>query len=201
MNRPNAYVRWAGSKTGVSVLALVGLVLSAGVLDGDLPWWAALGALVAFSNAVNCPAQMRAYDDWVAQWRMMATGSDTAPEAPGKKPRRKRNAALDVLVGVALLVGVPWLGSQAADTAGEKQFLAVLWLVDVGYLVFLAVRGILRRRKARSAAKSTAAEQPEKDAPVAWVMSCAAESPSRDEAMMELPEYSARLMERNSDAA
>jgi len=129
----------------------------------------------------------------------MATGTDAAP-APRKKPRTKKNTVLDIAAGMALMVGLPWLASQV-DAPEEKEFLAVLWLVDVGYLVFLAVRGIVRRRKARSAAQVMAKDRTEKDAPVAWVISCASESPSRADAMRELPEYSARLLGRGSDAA
>jgi hypothetical protein len=97
------------------------------------------------------------------------------------------------------MLGLPWLASQAADTAGEKQFLALLWLVDGGYLVFLATRRIVRRRKARSAAKFAAAELPEKDGPVAWVMESSAESPSRADAISELPEYASGIISAGED--
>jgi hypothetical protein len=203
MNRPGPGVRAMGSPSGAfAMFTACGLVV-AGVFMGVLPWWLALFAFGFANGTVSAVRQMRVYNAWAEQWQEMATGRP-ASAPPRARPREKRNwAALNIPVGVALAIGLPWLASQV-DAREEKEYLAVLWLVDCGTLLFLVVRAIVRRPKAQSAAtaKVEVAQQVEPTVPVvAWLIGKAVESPSRAEAMRELPEYSARMLEPSLERA
>jgi hypothetical protein len=189
MNRPGPGTRWMGSPSGsASVLIACALVLT-GVFSGELPWWVAIFAFGFANGTVSAIRQMRGYNAWAAEWQAMA-GNAAAPP-----PRKKSNPALDNAVGVAAVAALPWLASQVSDQ-GEKLIIAVLWLVVCLVLLFRAVRGVVRRVRARRMARSNAVAQQTlaEVQPVAWLMDRASSSPSRADAMRELPEYSARLM-------
>jgi len=198
MNQPGPGTRWMGSPSGSACVLISCALVMAGVFAGELPWWLALFALGFANGTAGARKQVQTYDAWAARWNLMATG-ETAPEAPQKQPRRKRSAALDVLVGMALMLGLPWLASVAADTQGERQFLAVLWLVDIGYLVFLAVRGFARPRSLTRSAAKPVELQPVEDKAVAWLVETPSESPSRADAERELPEYCAGMISVGED--
>jgi hypothetical protein len=190
MNRPDAVTRAMGSRAGAFLMLLVCIVAVGGVFIGELPWWLALLAFGMASGTVSAGQQMRAYNAWAAQWNEMA-GNAAAPPPP----RKKKNPVLDNAVGVMAVAALPWLASQVGER-WEKQFIGILWLVVCVVLVFRAVRAIVRRLKARRMARSKAeAQQASAQVqPVAWLVDPAASSPSRADAMRELPEYSARLM-------
>lgn len=124
-------------------------------------------------------------------------GAGGATEAAA--PEAKRGARCSGGHGVD--GGVAVLASVAADTPGEKEFLALLWLVDVGYLVFLAVRGLMRRsRKGASATKSAELPKPVENTAVAGMVETPADSPSRADAERELPEYASGVLSAHEQA-
>jgi hypothetical protein len=125
---------------------------------------------------------------------LVGTGERESP--PPRNPRAgkrgRKNPKLDVAVGLLAVVALPWMSSQV-DDIGEKRIIAVVWLAVCFGLLFVGVRGIVRRSRATTTRRQ--AEAPSNQVqPVAWLMAPAASSPSRADAMRELPEYSARMM-------
>jgi hypothetical protein len=185
MNQPEPHVRLAGSNTGSALFLLASGVLMAAVVEGEAPGWVLLVALLLASFTLNAVQQMREYKAWEGEWQEMQTGKRVEP------PQKKKYPKLDVAVGLLSLVVIPWIWSQRSDP-GERLILAGSWVVMFLVVVFLAVRGIVRSVRARRRFKEQARRSQVE--PVAWLVSPASSSPSRADAMRELPEYSARLL-------
>ena len=186
MTPPSAFVRAAGSPRIAFLLMLISAAMAALVYVGEAPWWFMLVALYLASQTANSVRQLRAYNGWTQQWQAMA-GVTAAPP-----PRRmKKHPALDNAVGMVAVVALPWLASQISDRA-ERLLVAYLWLAVCLLLLFRAARGVVRFFKARRTRQSKA-ERIEIQ-PVSWLVDRASSSPSRAEAMRQLPEYSGRLI-------
>jgi hypothetical protein len=157
----------------------------AGWTQGSVPWWLALAALWAAVKTAGAVRQVRSYKAWESDWKAMSGESEPLPQRP------KRSIGEWLLIGTAglLLVAIPH--SPALQGHGE---LAVLWCVAGLYLVWKLLR-LSRLFPTRRSLRSAAPERRKAEAaPVAWLVPCAASSPSRLEAERELPEYAARLI-------
>jgi hypothetical protein len=187
MNRPGPLARVAGTPWGACALLLASAALMGGVYIGELPWGLVFVALCMVSCTINSIAQVRAHKEWAGRWQAMATG-----EAVVRAPRKK-NPAQDIAVGIIAVATLPWLASQFSDS-GERLIIGLTWMAICLRLMFLAVRGMVRRARARRmrAAEKAVAQ----DAPVTLLIEPASSSPSRNDAVRALPDYCARLLSR-----
>jgi hypothetical protein len=145
-----------------------------------------LVAVYIASHTANSVRELRAYNGWTQQWQAMA-GVTAAP------PRRmKKHPALDNAVGMVAVVALPWLESLVSDRM-ERRLLVLLWLVVCLVLLFRGVRGVVRFIKARCVRSKVESTQIQ---PVSWLVDRASSSPSRADAMRQLPDYSGRLIGR-----
>jgi hypothetical protein len=187
MNRPGSLRRLAGSPVGALVLFMLYAAIEWGWHQGDVAWWVALGTLGAAARTLGAIRDVRRYKAWAAQWR--AAGGNDAP----RRPKKKRRGWLLAAGAALLVVGIPaYVGRSTPDD--EVRALAVVWGVACLYLaccLLWKLFGLSRRVAGRSSARRAAEAEA---APVAWLLHCASSSPSRAEAVAELPEYSARLM-------
>jgi peptidoglycan/LPS O-acetylase OafA/YrhL len=166
---------------------LICAAMAALVYVGEAPWWLMLAAIYIASQTANSVRELRAYNGWAERWQAMAMGTAVAPP----KPRRKKHPALDNAVGMVAVVALPWLASQMSDRT-ERLLVAYLWLAVCVLLIFRFVRGVVRFFKARRTQQSKA--ESIEIQPVSWLVDRASSSPSRAEAMRQLPEYSGRLI-------
>ncbi len=190
MNRPAPFVRLAGSPLGAIVLFFMYGAVVLGWYEGHTAWWLAVGAVGAAMRTLGAVGKVRRYKSWLADWQAMSAEIQPAP--PEKK--RRGRGWLGIITAAALFFIIPVCLPQIRDYKEIANALAWLWLVDCLFLVFLLLRGILRRlaRIRRRSAEGHRAKA--EDAPVAWLLCRPSSSPSRLDAMRSLPEYSARLI-------
>jgi hypothetical protein len=187
MNQPGPLARVAGKPWGACALLVASAGLMGGVYIGELPWGLVFVALCMVSCTINSVAQVRAYKEWAGRWQAMATGE------PVVRAPKRRNPAPDIAVGIIAVAALPWLASQFSDS-GERLIIGLTWMAICLWLMFLAVRGMVRRaraRRVRAAEKAVA-----QDAPVTWLIEPASSSPSRNDAVRALPDYCPRLLSR-----
>ena len=91
------------------------------------------------------------------------------------------------------MVALPWLARQFSDS-GERLIIGLTWIAVCLWLMFLAVRGMVRRARARR--MRVVEKAVAQDAPVTLLIEPASSSPSRNDAVRALPDYCARLLSR-----
>jgi hypothetical protein len=196
MNRPTSLTCLVG-RPGVC-LALLGVyaLIVLGWLHNEASWWVAMLAIWAAKGTLVAYQQLKRYNAWLAQWDAM--GQPVKKPAAAPEPQRavsqsaisQKNVGGRVLVGIAALIAVsiPFSGMGSSDGVVGVWF---------GACVFLAWRliGAIRGRGG-SGGVVAQRSKPEAvgNAPVAWLLDRASSSPSRMEAMRNLPDYSARLI-------
>jgi membrane protein YdbS with pleckstrin-like domain len=192
MNRPAGLVRLAGAPPVAVVLLLGSAVAILGWYEGSGPWWLALGAIAAAMHTLSAVGQVRRYREWLAQWQAMGAPLH-APPKPAAKPKRRWKL---VTIAVLLLLVIPSLMPDKGYDEGPVMALTCLWLTDALYLL-CRLFALMRRGFTRSTVRSTDRRQASAEtAPVAWLLGPASSSPSRADAVQNLPEYSARLLSR-----
>lgn len=198
MNQPTPMTRFIG-KPRVAAVLYVGLGLAVlGWAEGAVPWWLGVAALCTAGSVRKAVKDVRSYKQWWTAWGAM--GAATAPPRPAtsKPDARGHNASSSwarVIVAAVSLVMIPvWMAAPGASEA-LRQGLTALWCCTAVYLLWkLATR--LGRAFFRAAGTASAGER-KTSAPaevVEWALPRASSSPSRAEAMQNLPEYSARLI-------
>ena len=198
MNQPTAMTRWMGTPRIAGVL-YVGLgLLVLGWAGGAVPWWLAIAALCFAGTVRKAGQDVRRYNQWWASWQAMgATGAAPRPAAKPSFRMRQKNAPPWVGVTIAalsLLVIPVFIAAPGADE-GLRQLLTLLWCGMALYLLWkLAAR--LRRAFVKGAGTGSAGDRKSSATAdvVAWVLPPASSSPSRADAMRQLPEYCARLI-------
>ncbi len=190
MNRPAPLVRLAGSPLGAILLFVIYGMVVVGWYEGHTAWWLALGAVGAAMRTLGAVGKVRRYKSWLADWQAMST--EMQPVRPEKK--RGGRGWLGIFTAAVLFFVIPVCLPQIRDYQALANALTWLWLADCLFLVFVLLRGILRRSarmRRRSADRRRAKAE---DAPVAWLLGRPSSSPSRLDATRCLPEYSARLL-------
>lgn len=197
MNQPTAMTRWMGTPRIAGVL-YVGLgLLVLGWAGGAVPWWLAIAALCGVGTVRKAGQDLRKYDQWWASWQAMGVAG-TAPRAATKPSFRMRQKNAPPWVGVTIaalsLLVIPLFIANPGADEGLRQLLTLLWVGAALYLVWkLAFR--LRRSVVRSAGMARAGRSKDTSPDVVeWVLPRASSSPSRADAVRNLPEFSARLI-------
>ncbi|HEV8039085.1 MAG TPA: hypothetical protein VGP62_09495 [Bryobacteraceae bacterium] len=197
MNQPTLMTRFIGTPL-VAVVAYVGVgLLLLGWWQGAVPWWLGLAAL-CFAGAVRTAArELRAYNRWLAAWQTMGMPRAAAHEPLAKPVSRSRKASSSwagVVVAVLLLVVIPVLMASPGANEALRNGLGLFWLAMALYLVCKLAAKLYRAVARRSPSVSAGAKGGEASDVVQWALPCASSSPSRADAVRNLPEYSARLI-------
>ena len=192
MNRPSVMVRLAGAPR-IAVLLWIGCaVVVAGWYEAHAPWWQALIAVAIAKRTLSAMGQLRRYKQWAAEWNAMGAPDDRpAPVRQAQRAAPHTGVGSRVLVGVAALIAVclPFSG------AGSSDGVICLWLAACLFLGWKVV-GAVRRKGGGSGKVMSQRGKAEADGDdmVGWLLPRATSSPSRMDAMRNLPEYSARLI-------
>ena len=183
MNRPSLLARTVGSPlVALSLYVVYAVVLLDWYID-RLPWLLAAGAVWAAIQTMAAAEEVSRYRVWAVEWQAMDESIDPKPLPP---PKRKRGK-LSMLTIAMVLLSIPAQLGQLQDQQALFTFIACLWGLAWLYLAVRLMRSIKRGAAKRLESKAV-------DAGVTWLLGPATSSPSRAEALREIPEYCARLI-------
>jgi hypothetical protein len=190
--------RFLGTPRVSMALCVVSIVVVAGWVGHAVPWWIGLIALYCVTSVRKAVKDMRHYNQWWASWHGMGSMPSITPK-PAVRRRKASSPWTGVIAAALLLVIIPMAAAGADE--GLLNFLALLWLGVAAYLVCRVAANLRRARASvtvKAAPASPAAATKANTAGVVdvvqWVLPPASSSPSRSDAMRELPDYCARLM-------
>jgi hypothetical protein len=188
MKPPSSFERQLGRRGNATTVALLAAAAIVGWWVGAVPWWLALGMVVMAGPVRRAGLKVRAYDAWRAQWQAMA-GYEVKP----KRKRRFPRLWQQVVCALVFAVGLPYVpGPPGSRIAVMESWLwMAAWLYVACVLVWFILR--LARRRGKVGAKTTK----EKDGPVYCLLPLPSSSPSRAEAVRNLPDYCAGLIAGN----
>jgi hypothetical protein len=152
--------------------------------QGQASFWLALMGCFVVLRTIGCVGQLRRYKAWRKEWDSVGTF--------GNQPIRKHRVipALTVLALIVFL-GTPLL-PQGMVGPEIYTALARLWLVSAIFLATRVLTGICRRvLRHRKKNIETAKRDAE---PVSLMLTTTLDSPSRETAVRNLPEYAARVL-------
>jgi hypothetical protein len=200
MNRPASITRVLGSPRVAAALYVGCAVAVLGWLGGGgVPWWLALASLCCVGTVRKAVKDVRRYEQWSGAWDAMGPGS-ASPAAASKPIMRKRkpSSRWHGVIGAALLL-FPIIPFLAVSAAGEamRNGLTLLWLATAVYLVCKVALNLrpARTSSVKAAPASPAAPMKANAADIVqWLLPRASSSPSRADALRQLPEHCARLM-------
>lgn len=199
MNRPTLMTRFIGRPLVAAVLFIALAALVAGWVYGPVPWWLGLAAVCSLGTVRKAARNVRAYRQWSADWIAMGPPGPAPPEPAAKPSSRSRKPSpsrVGLVVAAVSVVVIPILmASLGADEEARRTGLGLLWLGMALYLLFKLMAKLYRAARRRS--KSVGAGATGDGAPdvVQWALPPASSSPSRADAMHNVPEYSARLID------
>jgi hypothetical protein len=190
--------RFLGKPRVSMALYVVSIVVVAGWVGHALPWWIGLIALYCVTSVRKAVNDMRHYNQWWASWH----GMGSMPSITPKPTVRRRNGSspwTGVIAAALLLVSIPMAAAGADE--GLLNVLALLWLGVAVYLFYQLAVNVRRARtsvavKESPASPATATKANTADVVdvVQWVLPPASSSPSRADAMRQVPDYCARLL-------
>jgi hypothetical protein len=191
MNRPNVLVRLAGWPPLTVMIFGVSAVAVAEWYGGKLPWWFALLAAGVAAKTAGAFVKRRNYNAWAAQWDAMAGEQKSNAGRPAREKKKIRGQAYAVIAAVVLFVLIPRFFPRTDGPVDITRPEVAVWLLCGLYPVFALMRAMIRlvRRKAPRTEKGNAA-------PVSWMLRSTVDSPSREAAVRNLPEYAARILSR-----
>jgi len=192
MNPPTFITRLLGTPLVALVLYVGCAVTILGWTRGEVSGWLALATLCFVATIRKAVRDVRRYKQWGAAWQAMGNASGVVAPKPitrGRNPSwvNVTIAALSLLI-IPIFVAVP-----EADEA-LRNGLTLLWLAIAAYLLWklgVSIRGALSRKGAgtvRGGVTSASGDV------VKWVLPPASSSPSRLDAIRNVPDYCARLM-------
>jgi len=200
MNRPSLTVRLAGSPRIACALFFGYAAVVAGWYEGRVSWWIGVAAIAAAGRTLSAVKRVRLYKTWLADWQGMGAAGVASPQPASKPHTRGRKASspwVGVIVAAVSLVMIPVVIAASGANESLRQALTLLWFGTAVYLLWkLAAK--LWRTLFRAAGTASAGER-KNGAPtdvVEWALPRASSSPSRADAMRNLPEYSARLIDK-----
>lgn len=197
MNRPSAMTRFLGQRRVAAALYVGCTVAVLGWFGGAVPWWMGFIALCFVGTVRKAVRDVRRYDQWRGDWDAMGSAPQPAPLKTGIRKRKASSPWVGVVVASVWLVIIPMVMRATGDD-GLRNVLTLLWLANAGYLVIrLAVHFGGKRSSVKTAPAMPAPTKANSAADVVqWVLPRASSSPSRAEAMRQLPGYCARLLDR-----
>lgn len=186
MNQPSIIVRVAGSPFAAIPLALGGMRLIFMWTQGRASMWLALIGCFVAVRTISSVRQRSRYKAWQKQWESVGTFGNAPPR------RQKRGLRLATILASALFIGIIAYGPQVSDNPQIHNALVWVWLLCAMFLATTVVMGIGRLiMKRRNTNVETAKQEV---APVSLMLSRTVDSPSREMAVKNLPEYAARIL-------
>jgi hypothetical protein len=167
-----------------------------GWAGGEVHWWLALPALCFISTVRKAVKDVRRYDQWVGAWQAMGNPSGIVAPKPKVRRRKTTRPWIGITVASLSLTLISLLIISPQTDAASRHDLTLLWWGIACYL--LCKIAVTLRRKARQNRAGTASAGGGKSSGavdvVEWMLPPASSSPSRAEAMRNVPDYCARLM-------
>jgi hypothetical protein len=205
MKEPSIFTRLMGNRfVALLLLFACGTVIFQWIV-GDGSRWLGIAAVITFMQTLAAIGKVSRYKTWSAKWLAMnaplgetgrvrpSESGDRSPRndaSPAKVPGRKR---LRLVTAAILSLAIPlYVGADVDRASGP---LACFWLATclyVGYRLVRKMKRGLRHRKQEPPSQKREMETPF----VTCVLDKPASSPSRAEAMRDLPDYCARLLTR-----
>lgn len=195
MNGPTLTTRMLG-RPRVAAALYIGCALAVlGWFGGEIPWWLALMAIATIGSVRKAGRKLRQYEEWWAAWDGMGSAPGAAPPKATTRASKPSSSRLGIAVAALSLAIIPLLLPMGDATF--RRWLALLWLGVAVYLARKLASG--RRARVRKAVAGTAGggagNDGRGDDVVKWALPRAPSSPSRADALRQLPDYCARLME------
>lgn len=182
----------AGAPMMAVVLLLGSAIAILGWYAGGVSGWLALAAAFMAMQTLSAVGEVLRYKRWFGEWEAMGTPLHAPPKIP-PKPKRRWKA---ITFASLLLFAIPQILTESGLDEGLGAVLICAWLADVVYLAY-RLFAVMRRGFSRAPVRSAGQPQAKVDAgPVVWLLDRASSSPSRADAVRNLPEYSARLLSR-----
>jgi hypothetical protein len=192
MNRPGALVRFAGWPPLTVMIFGVCAVAVAGWYRGPLPWWfAVLAAGVAVKTA-GAFVKRRNYNAWAAQWDAMTAEKKSDAGRPAREKKKISVQAYAIIAALALFFVLPSCFQRPEGLGDITRPEVAVWLLCGLYPVFVLVRPMIRRVRSKETQTTTDSAA----AAVSWMLRNTVDSPSREMAVRNLPEYAGRILSR-----
>lgn len=202
MNQPTPMTRFVG-RPRVAAMLYVGLgLLVLGWAGGEVSWWLGVTALCGAETVRRAVRDVRKYNQWWSAWQAIGAASASPQPATLKPPLRKGRASswTGVLLAAVSFVVIPFLNTVPGTSLALRECLTVVWCFMVLYLVCKLAVTLVRGLRRKSGVSGTGLKEKTQSGAgdvVEWVLPRASFSPSRADAIQNLPEYSARLIERS----
>jgi hypothetical protein len=190
MNQPSIIVRLAGAPIAAIPLTLGGIWLIFMWTQGRASvWLALLGCFVAV-RTISSVRQRSRYKAWRRQWESVGNFG----KAPPRRPIRLWRLA--TIIAAVLFIGIIAFKPSGPSSPELQNALMWLWLLCGTFLAARLLIGVGRRvfkRRGNNAGKAKL-----EAVPVSLMLSRTVDSPSRETAVRNLPEYAARMLNRQN---
>ncbi len=190
MKKPSIFVRAAGSPVAAIPLALGSVWMIMMWTQGRASVWLALMGCGVAMRTISSVKQRKRYNTWHAQWKAVGTFS--------KPPERRRVPVLRwaTLLAVTLCIGIIACWQDVPDNPQVQDGLRWLWFLCAIFLIGRFASGIGQLVVKRM--KPNAGKPNHDAAPVSCMLSRTVDSPSREMAVKNLPDYAARILSRTN---
>jgi hypothetical protein len=189
MNQPSTLVRVAGSPVAAIPLTLGGVRLIFMWTQGRASIWLALIGFFVAVRTISSVRQRNRYKAWSKQWETVGT--------LGKAPPRRPIPALRwaTFLAATLCVGIIACWPNVPDNPQLQNDLRGFWFLCAIFLIGRLTSGVgqlVMKRRNRNARKAK-----HDAAPVSLMLNRTVDSPCREMAVRNLPEYAARILSRS----
>jgi len=163
----------------------LGVVLLCGLLvwnwyQGNTPWLVGVFAIAFALQTFSAIGEVQRYKTWRKAWNAMSD-----PDGTSAPPRKGKFLVPFVLIVVlAFAVQIPSIRSNSG----------AIIAVSLTAAFFVLIIGFIQKRRRHTKQKASSM-------PVTWLIGRPGSSPSRSDAILTLPEYSARILSRSGAIA
>jgi beta-lactamase regulating signal transducer with metallopeptidase domain len=190
MKRPSFVACVAGHPAAAIPLTLVGVWMILLWTNGHTSIWLPLVGFFVVIQTLSSAMHRRRYKAWRKEWESVGN-FDKAPPV-----RQKRRSRWTTALAAVLFIGIIACLPQLTNHPQLQNALTWLWLLCGIFLIARLVIAIGRRIFKRRSRNVERAQQ--EVAPVSWMLGRTLDSPSREMAVRSLPEYAARILNRQN---
>lgn len=190
MNPPTFITRFLGTPLVAAALYVGCAVVVLAWFGGEVHWWLAVAAVCFVGTVRKSVQNVRRYNQWYAGWQAMGNAQGVTA------PRRKTSSWFNVACALILLIVIPMFIAAPGPDKALSNALTWVWLAVVAYLLWklaVSIQCALFRKGASTVSAGGSKTSASADV-VQWVLPPASSSPSRADAVRNVPEYCSRLM-------